>query len=62
MRRRDARPQGTGTAGPAGARHGEDADGTPRHMRVPKGLPLWLKIVTGVVSVALVAGVAFAAF
>ncbi|UKA51923.1 LCP family protein [Arthrobacter sp. FW305-123] len=62
MRRRDARPQGTGTAGPAGARHGEDADGTPRHMKAPKGLPLWLKIVTGVVSLALVAGVAFAAF
>ncbi|MGP0223145.1 MULTISPECIES: LCP family protein [unclassified Paenarthrobacter] len=31
-------------------------------MNAPKGLPLWLKIVTGVVSVALVAGVAFAAF
>ena len=62
MRRRDARPQGTGTAVPGGARHGEDADGTPRHMKAPKGLPLWLKIVTGVVSVALVAGVAFAAF
>jgi len=31
-------------------------------MNERKGLPLWLKIVTGVVSVALVAGVAFAAF
>ena len=62
MRRRDARPEGTGTAGPVAARHGADADGTPRHMNVRKGLPLWLKIVTGVVSVALVAGVAFAAF
>lgn len=31
-------------------------------MNAPKGLPLWLKIVTGVVSVALVAGVAFTAF
>lgn len=31
-------------------------------MNAPKGLPLWLKIVTGLVSVALVAGVAFAAF
>ncbi|WP_311212914.1 MULTISPECIES: LCP family protein [unclassified Arthrobacter] len=62
MRRRDARPQGTGTAGPVAGRHGEDADGTPRHMKARKGLPLWLKIVTGVVSVALVAGVAFAAF
>ncbi|MFE4195102.1 LCP family protein [Paenarthrobacter sp. NPDC056912] len=62
MRRRDARPQGTGTAGPVAGRHGEDAEGTPRHMKVPKGLPLWLKIVTGVVSVALVAGFAFAAF
>ena len=62
MRRRDARPEGTGTAGPVAARHGADADGTPRHMNERKGLPLWLKIVTGVVSVALVAGVAFAAF
>lgn len=62
MRRRDARPQGTGTAGPDAARHGEDADGTPRHMKARKGLPLWLKIVTGVVSLALFAGVAFAAF
>jgi LCP family protein required for cell wall assembly len=62
VRRRDARPQGTGTAGPVAGRHGEDADGTPRHMKDRKGLPLWLKIVTGVVSVALVAGVAFAAF
>ncbi|MCF3140326.1 LCP family protein [Paenarthrobacter sp. AR 02] len=62
MRRRDARPQGTGTAGPVAGRHGEDADGTPRHMKERKGLPLWLKITTGVVSLALVAGVAFAAF
>ncbi|GGJ25966.1 LCP family protein [Paenarthrobacter histidinolovorans] len=62
MRRRDARPEGTGTAGPVAARHGADADGTPRHMNERKGLPLWLKIVTSVVSVALVAGVAFAAF
>ncbi|MFI2562713.1 LCP family protein [Paenarthrobacter sp. NPDC018779] len=31
-------------------------------MNAPKGLPVWLKIVTGVVSLALVAGVAFAAF
>jgi len=62
VRRRDARPEGTGTAGPVAARHGADADGTPRHMNERKGLPLWLKIVTGVVSVALVAGVAFAAF
>ncbi|WP_284985735.1 LCP family protein [Arthrobacter sp. fls2-241-R2A-172] len=62
MRRRDARPQGTGTAGPVAGRHGEDTDGTPRHMKERKGLPLWLKITTGVVSLALVAGVAFAAF
>jgi LCP family protein required for cell wall assembly len=62
VRRRDARPQGTGTAGSVAARHGEDAEGTPRHMKERKGLPLWLKIVTGLVSVALVAGVAFAAF
>ncbi|QQQ60897.1 LCP family protein [Paenarthrobacter ureafaciens] len=62
MRRREARPQGTGTAAPGEARHGGDPEGTPRHMNAPKGLPLWLKIVTGVVSVALVAGVAFAAF
>jgi len=31
-------------------------------MKERKGLPLWLKITTGVVSLALVAGVAFAAF
>ncbi|TVU66455.1 LytR family transcriptional regulator [Paenarthrobacter nitroguajacolicus] len=62
MRRRDARPEGTGTAGSVAARHGEAADGTPRHMKAPKGLPLWLKIVTGVLSLTLVAGVAFAAF
>lgn len=62
MRRRDARPQGPGTAAQDGARHGEDAQGTPRHMNAPKGLPLWLKIVTSVVSVGLVAGIAFAAF
>ncbi|WP_309304053.1 LCP family protein [Arthrobacter sp. CJ23] len=31
-------------------------------MNPQKGLPLWLKIVTGVVAVVLVAGVAFAAF
>ncbi|GAA2866792.1 LCP family protein [Paenarthrobacter ilicis] len=62
MRRRDARPQGTGTAGPVAGRHGEDADGTPRHMKERQGFPLWLKIVTGVVSVTLVVGVAFAAF
>ena len=62
MRRRDARPLGPGTAAPDAARHGEDPEGTPRHMNAPKGLPLWLKIVTGLVSVALVAGVAFAAF
>ncbi|WP_347107551.1 LCP family protein [Paenarthrobacter sp. S56] len=62
MRRREARSQGAGTAAPGAARHGGDPEGTPRHMNAPKGLPLWLKIVTGVVSVALVAAVAFAAF
>ncbi len=61
MRRRDARVQdSSGTGKAAAARHG-DAPGTPRHMRFRKH-PLWLKISAGVVSVLLLAGVAFAAY
>ncbi|MFP3580312.1 LCP family protein [Arthrobacter sp. fls2-241-R2A-200] len=62
MRRREARRQGTGIAGtPAGA-PGEDAPGTPRHMNAPKGLPLWIKVVSGIVALVLLGGFAFAAF
>lgn len=60
VRRRDARVQeSSGTAKAAPARHGDS--GAPRHMRVGK-YPLWLKIGAGVMSLLLVAGLAFAAY
>ncbi|WP_426297712.1 LCP family protein [Arthrobacter sp. R-11] len=61
VRRRDARVQeSSGTGKAASARHG-DAPGAPRHMRFRRH-SLWLKISAGVVSVLLLAGVAFAAY
>jgi LCP family protein required for cell wall assembly len=44
---------------------GHAADGTPgaaRHLGALRGMPMWLKIVTGVLSLAMVAGLAFAGF
>ncbi|OFI37943.1 transcriptional regulator [Arthrobacter sp. SW1] len=60
MRRRDARVQEiSGSAKAAPARHGES--GAPRHMRISR-YPLWMKVSAGVMSVLLVAGLAFAAY
>jgi len=63
VRRRDNRAQGPGTprSEPA-ARHAEDARlGAARHLNV-RNMPLWLKVTTAVVSVALLGGLAFAGY
>ncbi len=51
------------SAGGPVSRHA--TDGTPgaaRHLGALRGMPMWLKIVTGVLSLAMVAGLAFAGF
>jgi LCP family protein required for cell wall assembly len=49
-------------AGPV-SRHAENGTvGAARHLGPVRGMPLWLKIVTAVLSVAIVAAVAFAGF
>ncbi|MET3771982.1 LCP family protein required for cell wall assembly [Arthrobacter nitrophenolicus] len=52
-------PAGTGPV----SRHAHDsALGTARHLGPFRGMPVWLKIVTGVLSLAIIGGLAFAGF
>jgi LCP family protein required for cell wall assembly len=45
------------------SRHADEGtDGAARHLGSVRGMPLWLKIITGVLSVALIAAIAFAGF
>lgn len=49
-------------AGPV-SRHAQDvAVGAARHLGALRGMPVWLKVVTAVLSLAIVAGLAFAGF
>jgi LCP family protein required for cell wall assembly len=51
------------SAGGPVSRHAADGTlGAARHLGTLRGMPLWLKIVTGVLSLAMVAGLAFAGF
>ncbi|MFJ6078223.1 LCP family protein [Pseudarthrobacter sp. NPDC092419] len=64
-RGRDKRQNATGAAaGPAPvSRHsGTGPAGAARHMGRPHGMPLWLKIVTGILTVALAGALVFAGF
>ena len=61
---RDKRDDGAevSTGGPA-SRHAEDGTlGAARHLGSLRGMPVWLKVVTAVVSVAMIGGIAFAGF
>ena len=61
---RDKRDDGAevSTGGPA-SRHAEDGTlGAARHLGSLHGMPVWLKVVTAVVSVAMIGGIAFAGF
>ncbi|TLM86717.1 LytR family transcriptional regulator [Pseudarthrobacter sp. NamE2] len=52
-------PAGTGPVSP----HAHDgAVGAARHLGPLRGMPVWLKVVTAVVSVAIIGGLAFAGF
>ena len=59
---RDKRDDGAevSTGGPA-SRHAEDGTlGAARHLGSLRGMPVWLKVVTAVVSVPMNGGIAFA--
>lgn len=61
---RDKRDDGAevSTGGPA-SRHAEEGTlGAARHLGSLHGMPVWLKVVTAVVSVAMIGGIAFAGF
>ncbi|OAE03580.1 transcriptional regulator [Arthrobacter sp. OY3WO11] len=50
------------SAGGPVSRHADGTPGAARHLGALRGMPTWLKIVTGVLSLAMVAGLAFAGF
>ncbi|MGX9900809.1 LCP family protein [Arthrobacter sp. SA17] len=61
--RDDSADRPNGSRSDAAARHSEHAGlGAARHLGATRHMPAWLKVTTGIVSVFLVAGLAFAAF
>jgi LCP family protein required for cell wall assembly len=63
-RSRDERENGADmSAGGPVSRHAEDGTlGAARHLGPLRGMPSWLKVVTGVLALAMVGGLAFAGF
>lgn len=61
---RDKRDDGAevSTGGPVSRHAGDATLGAARHLGSLRGMPVWLKVVTAIVSVAMIGGIAFAGF